>query len=585
MVIEMPKTLSYLKKFKKQLILGPVFKLIEAIFELIVPMIMALIIDKGIYLDENGIVIGGNANYIVKMGIVIVVLGILGLLSSFTCQFFASRASQGYGTELRNALFAHIQSLSHHELDQVGSSNLVNIMNNDVNQLQLAVAMLIRLVIRAPFLVIGGLIMSFLIHYQIGFIFLITIPIISLCLFFIMKKSAAKYHQVQKKLDDLSLISSENLTGSRVIKAFNQQEEEIKKFSKKTVEYQDEAIQIAKITSLLNPLTFLVVNIAIVILLFFGGRFVNIGTLSKGNVIALVNYMNQILLALIVVSNLVVIFTKAKASLERCNRIFSLQSSLKSGNQQIEIKDNQPILSFENVSFKYPNSENYAIENISFQLYLGQTLGIIGGTGSGKSTILQLIEHFYDATDGKIYFANQKMENIALEQLRKEVGLVSQKAVLFKGTIASNFLMAKEDATEEEMIQALKIAEAYDFVSKYDDFLAHPVEEGGKNFSGGQRQRLSIARAVLASPHLLILDDSTSALDYLTDFNVRKNIQQHFQNLATILISQRANSLKNADLILVIDDGKIVGKGTHLSLLENCAIYQEIYASQNKGGH
>lgn len=576
----MIKSLTYLKRFKKQLILGPIFKLIEAIFELIVPLIMAMVIDNGINLDADGKVIGGNINYIIVMGIVIVSLGILGLASSLTCQFFASRASQGYGTVLRNELFKHINSLSFNELDQLGTNNLVNVMTNDINQLQLAVAMLIRLVIRAPFLVIGGLVMSFIINYKVGFIFLITIPIIAFFLAIIMKKSSKKYLDVQKKLDDLTLISSENLTGARVIKAFNKEEREINRFENKTIEYQKEAVNIAKITSFLNPITFLLINIAIIFIIYFGGIQVNIGNLTQGNVIALVNYMNQILLALIVVSNLVVIFTKAKASLDRCERVFSLQSSLIDGKDNVN--ENYPdIVRFENVSFKYPLSENYVIENIDFNLPKGKTLGIIGGTGSGKTTIINLIERFYDASLGNVYFCNKNIKNLNKEYLRNQIGLVSQKSILFKGNIRSNMLMAKKNATDEEIFEALKIANA-DFVLNLPDKLDHIVEEGGKNYSGGQRQRLTIARAILQKPQLLILDDSTSALDYLTDYNLRHNLATMMpKDMSLIIISQRANSLKNADEIIVIDEGLVVGKGNHNFLLKNCPTYQEIYKSQN----
>ncbi len=579
----MKKSLRYLKPFKKQLILGPIFKLIEAIFELIIPIIMALIIDKGLIVDAQGYVIGGDTKYILTMGAVMLGLSVLGLCSSLTCQFFASRASQGYGTLLRNELFEHINSLSHQELDQIGSANLVTIMTNDINQLQLAVAMFIRLVVRAPFLVIGSLIMAFLINVKIAIIFVIMIPIISLILWFIMKKSAKKYPIVQNQLDTMSKITTETLTGARVIKSFVRQDNEMKKFEKETLFYEKESLNIAKITSFLNPLTFACINLAILAILYFGGKQVSYGHLTQGNIIALVNYMNQILLALVVVSNLVVIFTKAKASLDRCELLFSKTSTITDNDITLSAFDeNAPLFEFDHVSFKYPLSDNEAISDISFQIHQHETIGIIGGTGSGKTTILNLLERFYDCSSGTIYYKGKNIKHTPLKVLRNDIAHVFQKATLFKGTIRSNLTMKNKNATKEQMIEALKKAGAYDFCITYDDFLDHVVEEGGKNFSGGQKQRLCIARSLLDTASLLILDDSTSALDYLTDRYVRDNLQKLSHHPAILLISQRANSLMNADQIIVIDNGNVVGIGTHSQLLQSCFIYQEIYQSQQK---
>ncbi len=578
----MKKSLTYLKHFKKQLILGPIFKLVEAIFELLIPMIMAYIIDQGLYLNDSGEVIGGNQRFILTMGCVILVMGILGLCSSLVCQYFASRASQGYGTVLRKELFAHIHSLSFQELDQIGTANLVTIMTNDINQLQLAVAMFIRLVIRAPFLIIGSLIMAFIINVRIAIIFICIIPILSIILYIIMKKSSKRYPVIQNQLDVLSNTTMENLSGARVIKSFVTQETEINRFYEETKTFQNESNKVAKITAFLNPLTFACINLAILAILYFGGKQIQIGHLTQGDIIALVNYMNQILLALIVVSNLIVIFTKAKTSLQRCEFLFSKTSSIVDTNENVKPNPNAPLFLFDKVSFKYPASDNEVIHHISFSIKKGEIVGMIGGTGAGKSTILNLLERFYDCSSGTIYYKGEEIKKVPLSILRKDISQVFQKNTLFKGTIRSNLAMKNPLATEQEMIQALKLACAYDFCKKYDDFLDHIVEEGGKNFSGGQRQRLCIARALLDTSSLLILDDATSALDYLTDKTIRKNLQNLPHHPAIILVSQRANSIQFADKILVIDGGALVGQGTHQELLKTCTVYQEIVQSQQK---
>lgn len=569
------KCTHYLKPFTKRLIIGPIFKLIEAIFELIVPILMALIIDEGVKYQ--------NKTYIYSVGAIIIVLGVLGLGSSLVCQFNASRASQGYGTLLRNAIFRKINSLSPKELEKVGSDALINIMGNDINQLQLAVAMLIRLVVRAPFLVLGSLIAACIINLKIGLIFLVMVIFIALILYFVIKESSKRYTKVQDKLDDLSVITSENLKGAREVRGFAMQAKEEERFEKEVKRYQREALTIAKISALLNPLTTIVANFSVIAILYFGGKMVEIGTLSQGEVIALVNYMNQILLALIVVSNLVVIFTKAYASLKRCDALLALNSSIENGTVSTLNEETEDLLVFHHVSFAYDVITETSIEDISFTLKRGQTLGIIGGTGSGKSTIVQLIERYFDVTTGTIDYSGKPIQMIDLHTLRSSIGLVQQKAVLFKGTIRSNLQMAAPMATEEEMMRALEVAQAADFVLEKGG-LDSVVEENGRNFSGGQKQRISIAMALVKQPKLLILDDSTSALDYMTDAKVRKGIQNFAKDMTCIIISQRASSLKEANQILVLDEGKMMGMGTHQSLLNSCEVYQEICASQESRG-
>ena len=534
---------KYLNPFKKRLIVGPIFKLIEAIFELIVPILMARIIDIGIKNSDK--------IYVYKVGSIIIILGILGLGSSLVCQFNASRASQGYGTDLRNAIFTKINKLSPKELDSVGSDALINIMTNDVNQLQLAVAMLIRLVVRAPFLVIGSLVASFIINYKVGFIFLALIVLISIILYVIIRTSSVKYTKVQNKLDDLSVVTSENLKGSREVRGFAMQDKEEKRFAIYANEYQKEAISIARISSLLNPLTSIVTNFAIIAILYFG--------------------------ALIVVSNLVVIFTKAFASLKRCDKLLALETSIKDGELNVEFSE-ENVIKFDNVTFAYGDLTKPALENLNFIIKNHSTVGIIGSTGSGKSTIVQLIERFYDPTEGTVELNGKDLKEYSQESLRKSIGMVHQKAILFKGTIRSNLLMANPNASEEEMLVALKTSEAIDFVNDKGGLDAE-VEENGRNFSGGQKQRLNIAIALVKQPKLLILDDST-----ITDAKVRKAIKEYSKNMTSIIISQRASSIKDADEIIVLDDGKIQGIGTHHQLLENCPIYQAICASQENRG-
>lgn len=563
----------YLKNYKKQVIFGPMFKIIEAIFELIVPLVMASIIDVGI---ENN-----DKNYILKMGLVLLVLAVVGLCSTLCCQFLASKASQGYGTDLRNAVFTHINSLSYTEIDKFGSSSLINRMTADINQMQLSVAMLIRLVIRAPFLVIGATIMAFSIDKKISIIFLVTAILVAIILYLIMSFTIPHYKKIQSELDDVTTVTKENLSGVRVIRAFSKESHEKKRFSEKLEKYVGSSVKVGKISSLLNPLTYIVINVAIILILYFGGLKVESGALTKGEITALVNYLNQILIALIVVANLILIFTKASASASRINQVLDTVPSINNENRKmLGYDENSPIISFENVSFAYGNNKN-AIEDITFNINKGEVVGIIGTTGSGKSTLVNLIPCFYVPNNGKIKINGVESTDYPLNLLRKRIGFVPQRAVLLSGTIRSNMEMKKRDATDEEIIKALKISQSYEFVSKLSEGLDYPVNQGGKNFSGGQRQRLSIARALVGDPDIVILDDSSSALDFATDAALRKSLKNDISS-TVIVISQRVNSIMHADKIIVMKDGKVSGIGSHEELLKNCSEYQNIYNSQVK---
>ncbi len=569
----MKNCLSHLKKYRLQTIFGPLFKLLEAIFELIIPLLMGKIIDEAIP--------NHDLHYVLVMGAIIIGLGVLGLICSLTCQFFASRVANAYGRDLRKDMFQHINSLSHQELDQIGTANLINIMTNDIEQLQTTINYFIRLLLRAPFIVIGSIVLSFIVNVKIGIIFVITTIILSIIIVLIMKPAAKRYLAIQGRLDTLSRLSSENLSGTRVVRAFNKEDDAIQTYAQETRNHKQQTRHVISFTSLLNPLTYAVIQLAIIAILYFSAIEINVGSLSQGDVIAVVNYMNQILISIIAVSNLVVRFTKASASYKRCNRILNFTSAIQSGAITNVASDDAPFISFKDVSFYYPNSQNKALDHLSFSIHNGEIIGIIGGTGSGKSTIISLIERFYDASEGEIIIDGNSIKDLDLEAYRHQISLIDQHAALFKGTIRSNLLMSNEDASDEEIMDALKNAEAH-FVWEYEDGIDHFVEEGGKNFSGGQRQRLTIARALLRRPRLLILDDSTSALDYLTDKNVRSNIKRNYPSSTVIIVSQRATSIQHADQILVIDTGELVGIGQHNDLLVNCDIYREIYETQTR---
>lgn len=567
----MLKLARYLKYYKLQVTIGPVFKLLEAVFELIVPLIMANIIDIGV---KNG-----DTNYIAKQGVLLVILGVTGLLSALICQYSASFASQGVGTILRRDLFHHINTLSHKEIDKIGTPSLITRMTSDINQIQLAVAMLIRLVIRAPFLVVGAMIMASTVSLKLSVIFFGAAVLIGLTLYIIMSKSVPFFKTIQKRLDRISLISRENLRGNRVIRAFARQDEEEERFSKAAQELTDASISAGRISVLLSPLTCIITNIAIALIIWFGGMNVNIGELSQGDIIALVNYMSQIMLAMVVVADLVVIFTRASASAQRINEIFETKTSVTEEKaEKNPTAENDNAIEFRNVSFSYGEGE--ALKNVTFSIKKGETLGIIGGTGSGKSTFVNLIPRFYDATKGQVLVNGIDVKKYEIETLREQIGVVAQKTVLFKGSLRKNMQWGKEKATDEEIIKALKIAQSWDFVEKLPGKLDFDVAQGGKNFSGGQRQRLTIARALVKQPDILILDDSFSALDFATDANLRKELKEQTRGMTVVIVSQRASTIRNADKIVVLDEGECVGIGTHQELYKNCSEYREICLSQ-----
>lgn len=569
------KLIPYLKDFKKECFLGPLFKLLEAILELIVPLVMAKIIDIGVKSYDT--------SYIIKMGILIIILGIVGLGSALVCQYFAAKASQGFGTKLRNELFRHINSLSHSEIDNIGIPSLITRIINDVNQLQVAVAMAIRLGVRAPFIILGSAIMAMFINLKLSLIFFLSIPLIVLTLYLVMGKSIPLYRVIQKKLDKISLITRENLEGVRVVRAFSKQEVEKDRFNIAALDHSNTAIKVGKLSALLNPLTFMIMNFSIAFIVWFGGIGVNNGNFTQGEIIAFVNYMTQILLTLIVVANLVIIFTKASASATRVNEVLDTKSSIKEASSSTKVQatnNSSKIIEFKNVSFSYNNSKQYSLENISLSINKGETIGIIGGTGAGKSTLVNLIPRFYESTEGEIFINGENIKNYSIKDLRNLFGIVPQKAVLFTGSLRENMKWANKNASDEEILMALDIAQCSDFVSNLKDGLDTAVLQGGKNFSGGQKQRLTIARALVGSPKIIILDDSSSALDFATDLKLRQALNIHAKEITTIIVSQRASSIKNSDKIVVLDDGKLAGIGTHEELLENSEVYKEICLSQ-----
>ena len=563
--------LKYLKNYKKELVFGPFFKLLEAIFELIVPVVMAKIIDNGIGNHDGA--------YILKMSGLIVLLGICGLGFALTCQFLAAKCAYGFGTELRAALYKHINSLSYSSIDKIGTSSLVNRLTNDTNTVQNGVNMFIRLAVRAPFLVIGSAVMAVTIDLKLSLIFFVVAPLISFVIFIIMRRTVPMYKKTQQKLDRAALLTRENLEGTRVIRAFSRQQEEIDEFKEAVDDISECSVAVGKLSAILNPVAFMVMNLGIVAVIWFGGGRINIGGLTQGELTAFTNYMTQILLALVVLANLIVIFTKAFASANRISEVFLLPPE-----EQGDIVSSDPhaanIIEFEKVSFAYETAGDYSVRNISFSIKKGQMLGIIGGTGCGKTTLANLIPCFYRASEGTVKFSGINVNDYSSEELRRRVGTVPQKAVLFRGTIRDNMRWRKADATDAEIVSALKTAQAWEFVQKMPDGLDTVISQGGKNLSGGQKQRISIARALVGTPDVVILDDSTSALDYKTDLAFRKALDTDLPDTTVIMISQRTTSLKDADKIIVMDDGEAVGIGTHEQLIENCEVYHEIYRSQ-----
>lgn len=563
----------YLKNYKKESVIGPLFKLIEACFELAVPIVMANIIDIGI---KNG-----DKFYIWKMGGIMVLLGFLGLACALTAQFFAAKASVGFGTALRRDLFRHINTLSYSEIDSVGSHTLVTRMTADINTAQSGVNILLRLLLRSPFIVLGSIIMAFTISVKLTLIFLIIAPCLAYVIYKIMSVTIPRYKVIQKTLDRTNLMTSETLTGARVIRAFSRQQDEEESFRRNTEELNKLQIIAGRINALMNPLTYVIVNLAIAAIIWFGGKTVYSGAITQGEVIALVNYMNQILLALLAMAILVTNITKMQASAIRINDIFDVKTTVSDeGNTDVVSAENAPCVEFKNVDFSYNSSEESSLEGLDFAIGRGETVGIIGGTGSGKTSVINLIPRFYDATKGSVLVDGIDVKKYPLKQLRGKIGIVPQKAMLFKGTIRDNMKWRDKTASDEEIWRALDIAQASDFVKDKPSQLDEMIMQEGKNLSGGQRQRLTIARALVGSPEILILDDSASALDFATDARLRKAIAEKTQGMTVFIVSQRISSIKNVDRIIVLDDGKVAGIGSHRELYKNCGVYKEICLSQ-----
>ncbi|MDE5767763.1 MAG: ABC transporter ATP-binding protein/permease, partial [Oscillospiraceae bacterium] len=569
--------------YKLELILGPTLKLLEAIFELLVPKVMANIIDYGIARQDTG--------YIARMCGLIIILGICGMCFALTCQYLAARCAFRYGADLRSALYQHINKLSCTELDRLGTSTLINRITNDVTASQTGVNMFIRLASRAPFLIIGAIVMVFLKDPQIALIFVIVALLVGLLLYFVMQKTIPLYSENQKKLDQIARHTGENLDGVRVIRAFSRQKQEVRKFSDECADLEQSMLAVGKISAILNPVTFAIINLGIVAVLWFGGIHVNAGALSQGDLTAFTNYMTQILLAMIALANLIVVLTKTQASSLRVAEVLETEPTMQDGSEEINLNNfNNPeefAIAFQQVSFQYENAGACALTEINFELRRGQTLGIIGGTGAGKSTLAGLICRNYDATVGEIRIFGKNIRDYQLNFLHHAIGYVPQKAVLFTGSIAENLKWADADLTESSMQKVLEIAQASEFVNALPQGAATHLVQGGRNLSGGQKQRLTIARALAGNPEILILDDSMSALDYATDARLRTALREEYPDMTKIMISQRATSLMHADLILVLEDGHCVGMGTHEALLASCEVYQEIYRSQmqeNKKG-
>ena len=575
----MRKLLRFLKDYKKESILSPLFKLLEASFELFVPLVMAAIIDTGIGNKDGG--------FILKMCGILILLAIVGLTCSITAQYFAAKAAVGFATKVRHALFDHIQKLSYTEMDTAGTDTMITRMTSDINQAQSGVNMVLRLFLRSPFIVFGAMIMAFTIDVKAALIFVVTIPVLSVVVFGIMIITIPLFRRVQASLDKVLGVTRENLTGSRVIRAFNKEQEEIADFDESNERLTDVQLFVGKISALMNPLTYIIINVALVSLIWTGAIQVNIGKISQGEVVALVNYMSQILVELVKLANLIITVTKAIACGNRVQSIFEMETSMVDGNGSKK-EDTGYTVEFRNVSMRYKGAGADTLTGIDFKAKPGDTIGIIGGTGSGKSSVVNLIPRFYDVTEGQVMVDGMDVREYKITDLRDKIGIVPQKAVLFAGTVRSNLAWGKEDATEEEMQQALSVAQAAEVVDKKDGKLDAEVEQGGKNFSGGQKQRLTIARALVKQPEILIMDDSSSALDYATDAKLRQAIHNMPNRPTVFIVSQRAASIMYADKIIVLDDGTVAGTGTHEELLKDCSVYQEIYYSQFKrteGGH
>lgn len=593
----MKKLLIFLNSYKKECILAPLFKMLEASFELIIPLVVSAIIDVGIAKGDGG--------YIARMCLIMVALGLLGLVSSVTAQYFAAKAAAGFGTKVRHALFAHIQGFSFSEIDKAGTATLITRMTSDINQVQSGVNMVLRLFLRSPFIVLGAMVMAFTIDVKAALIFAVTIPLLSLVVFGVMAVSIPLYRKVQERLDKVLGITRENLTGARVIRAFHKEEEEKSRFEEGLEQLTFMQTHVGKISAFLNPVTYVIINAATLVLLYTGAVQVDIGSLTQGEVVALVNYMSQILVELIKLANLIITITKAVACGNRISSILQIESTMPADSSAAFCKEEERqaagngdshlsremgrdkpekdiMVQFSGVGLTYQEAGAESLSDIDFCVQRGETVGVIGGTGSGKTSLVHLIPRFYDVTRGEVLIEGKNVKDYSLEELRQKVGIVMQKAVLFQGTIRENLCWGKADATDEEIYQALETAQAREVVEGKDGRLDAPVEQGGKNFSGGQRQRLTIARALVRKPQILILDDSASALDYATDARLRGAIRQLKEKPTVFIVSQRTSSIQHADKIIVLDDGQIAGMGTHEQLLKSCDVYREIYDSQYK---
>ena len=568
----MKKLLVYLKGYGKETVFAPLFKLLEATFELFVPLVMAAVIDTGIANRDRP--------YIVRMCLLLITLGIIGLVCSITAQYFAAKAATGFSTALRHSLFARIQGLGYTEMDTVGTSTLITRMTSDINQVQSGINLVLRLFMRSPFIVFGSMIMAFTVDTRAALVFVVIIPLLSLVVFGIMLGTMPLYKKVQAGLDRVLLATRENLTGVRVIRAFNKEEEERKRFEKENQILTDAQKFAGRISGLMNPLTYIIVDGGIIALIYVGAIRVDTGVLSQGEVVALVSYMSQILVELVKLANLIITVSKAIACGNRIQAVMEMKPAMQNGTVLPERKGAETAVEFAHVSLTYKDAGAQSLEDITFSVRPGETVGIIGGTGSGKSSLVNLIPRFYDATKGQVKVWGKDVREYKKEALRQEIGMVPQKAVLFAGTIAENLRWGNEEASREEMEEALRISQAWEFVEKKEKGMDTPVEQGGRNLSGGQKQRLTIARALVRKPGILILDDSASALDYATDAKLRRSIREMPGSPAVFLVSQRAASVRHADKIIVLDDGEAVGMGTHEELLKTCPVYQEIYYSQ-----
>lgn len=565
----MKSLLKYLKNYKKESFFAPAFKMLEALFELIVPLVVASIIDNGILKNDSG--------KIISDAVILIVLAIVGMVASITAQYFAAKAAAGFGREMRNDLFAKIQSLSFSELDNMGTSTFVTIMTNDTTQVQNGVNMVLRLFLRSPFIVFGAMIMAFTVDVKCALVFLVTIPLLSIVVFGIMKYTIPKYREIQNELDSVTQKTRENLTGARVVRAFTSEESEIESFEKQNKLLSHLQKAVGRISAMMNPLTYIIINVAIVVLVYVGAVRVNIGELSQGQVVALYNYMSQILVELIKLANLIITVTKGLACAARIEKVFELENTLEH-NENVTKADDSAVF-FDNVSIKYQGASEDSLKNVSFKAKKGSVIGVIGGTGSGKSTLVSLIPHFYDATGGTVYVNGVDVKSQNPDELRNKIGFVLQKAVLFKGTVRENLKWGNANATDEEMLDALDKAQVLQTVLEKGG-LDTKVSQNGGNLSGGQKQRLSVARALVRKPEILVLDDSSSALDFATEAAMRSEILKLDYKPTVFIVSQRASSVMFADLILVLDDGECVGAGKHDELLENCEVYREIYESQ-----